>query len=147
MNQSHFAYSNIKFLFRKGNKTFYRFSVRDDEKKARKSLSLIETSVEKSLTLYVPAIVILEIVFVLERQYKLSKREIKDVIEPILNTTQLKIEKRDLLQKALELYEEKNIKFADTFIYSWGVDQDIQTIYAYDEKDFKRIDGFLIKKP
>ncbi|GMT49453.1 MAG: hypothetical protein IEMM0008_0992 [bacterium] len=95
---------------------FLRILIRDDKKKAKESLSLIETALDKNLSLYVPSIVILEIVFVLERQYKLSKTEIKDIIEPILNTTQLKIEKKDLLQRALELYEEKNIKFADAFI-------------------------------
>ncbi len=126
---------------------FLQILIRDDEKKAKESLNLIDTALEKNLSLHVPSIVILEIVFVLERQYKLSKKKVKDIIEPILNTTQLKIEKKDLLQRALELYEEKNIKFADAYIYSWGVDQGIQTIYTYDERDFKRIEGLLIKKP
>jgi predicted nucleic acid-binding protein len=30
---------------------------------------------------------------------------------------------------------------------SWGLEKGLKTVFTYDEKDFKRIEGLQVKKP
>ena len=53
----------------------------------------------------------------------------------------------DVFKKALEVYEGKNIKFADAVMGFWGIEKGITAAYTYDEKDFKRIEGLEVRKP
>ena len=126
---------------------FLRILIKDDDKKANNCINFIRTANQNGISLYLPPIVILEIVFVLERMYKLAKSEIGKLIEGILNTPNLKCEMRDIFRNAIQIYVEKNIKFADAVIALWAIDKEITTIYTYDEKDFRKIEGIDVKKP
>ena len=53
----------------------------------------------------------------------------------------------DVFLKALKVYEEKNVKFADAVMGDWGLETGIAIAYTYDEKDFRRIEGLVVKKP
>lgn len=64
----------------------------------------------------------LEIVWVLEKVYKFERKQIREVAEAILNTPELKIEMDDVFRKALQVYEEKNVKFADAVMGCWGLE-------------------------
>lgn len=90
---------------------------------------------------------ILEIVWVLEKVYKYEKKAVRELVEAIINTPQLKIDMEDVFRKALRFYEGKNIKFADAVMGCWGMEKDLKTVFTYDEKDFKRIEGLQVKKP
>lgn len=124
-----------------------RYLVRDDPKKAESVERLLNEAKERGITLFVPGIVIFEVVWVLEKTYKMEKGKIARTIEAILNTPIFKCESEMILRKALETYAAKNIKFADAVIGHWGLSQGIPTVYTYDEKDFKRIKGVEAKKP
>jgi predicted nucleic-acid-binding protein len=64
-----------------------------------------------------------------------------------MNTPQLKVELEETFRKALRVYEENNVKFADAVMGYWGLERGIATVFTYDEKDFKRIEGLTVKKP
>jgi predicted nucleic acid-binding protein len=53
----------------------------------------------------------------------------------------------DVFLKALKVYEEKNVKFADAVMGDWGLEKGIAIAYTYDGKDFRRIEGLVVKKP
>jgi predicted nucleic acid-binding protein len=53
----------------------------------------------------------------------------------------------EVFRKALAVYEEKNIKFADAVMAHWGLERGVHVVYTYNEKDFKRIDGLEVRKP
>jgi predicted nucleic acid-binding protein len=53
----------------------------------------------------------------------------------------------DVFRKALEVYESKNVKFADAIMGYRGLEKGLSTVYTFDEKDFKRIEGLEVKKP
>ena len=63
----------------------------------------------------------LEIVWVLEKVYKFGRKEIRELAEAIINTPKLKVEMGDVFLKALKVYEEKNVKFADAVMGYWGI--------------------------
>jgi len=117
-----------------------RYFTRDDEEKAKAVLELlkrVERNEEKVLT---SPLVIFETIFTLQSYYKLSREEIKDLLIPILNLRGLKLDFRDIFDKALESYPKMNISFADIFNYYFMLEYKVNEIYSFDE-DFDKIGG------
>jgi predicted nucleic-acid-binding protein len=136
-----------------GNKAFIdtgailRLLVKDDPAKAKAVEKLIKESKDKDMTLYVLPVTILEIVWVTEKVYRLGRKAIRELVEAILNTPELKCPLEQLFRQALSTYETQNIKFADAVMGHWGLNEGLSTVYTYDEKDFKRIAGLQVRKP
>ena len=124
-----------------------RLIVKDDDIKRKAIEKLFEKANQKKIILYILPVAILEIVWVLEKFYKLDKKTIREFIEAVLNTSEIKCDMENVFRSAIKIYEEKNIKFADAVMGCWGLDKDISTVYTYDEKDFKRIPGLNVKRP
>jgi predicted nucleic-acid-binding protein len=121
--------------------------IKDDELKAKAAVNLLKSAGGRDLTLYLLPVAVLETVWVLEKVYSFSRKAVQEVVEAILNTPELKIEKEAVFRKALQTYVEKNIKFADAVMGYWGLDNGYTIVFTYDEKDFKRIEGLDTRKP
>ena len=124
-----------------------RLLVKDDDLKMKAAEKLLRNAGKDGIALHLTPVTILEIVWVLEKVYKLKRKEIRELAEAIMNTPQLKVELEETFRKALRVYEENNVKFADAVMGYWGVERGITTVFTYDEKDFKRIEGLTVKKP
>ena len=124
-----------------------RFLVKDDDLKAKAVEKLLRTASSRGTVLHILPVTMLEIVRVLEKVYKFGRKEIRELAEAIINTPKLKVEMGDVFLKALKVYEEKNVKFADAVMGYWGLEKGIAIAYTYDEKDFRRIEGLVVKKP
>jgi len=117
-----------------------RYFTRDDEEKARAVLELlkrVERNEEKLLT---SPLVIFETVFTLQSYYKLSREEIKDLLMPILNLRGLRLDFRNIFEKALEAYSKMNISFVDIFNYYFMLEYKVNEIYSFDEY-FDKMEG------
>ena len=124
-----------------------RLLIKDDPAKARACEKLLREGEQRGLILYLLPVAIMETVWVLEKLYKFQRKTIREIIEAILNTPELKIEMETVFRKAIRSYEEKNIKFADATMGYWGLEKDLSVIFTYDEKDYKRIEGLEVRKP
>ena len=124
-----------------------RILIKDDELKARAAVNLLKSAREKDLILYLLPVAVLETVWVLEKVYAFSRKDVREVVEAVLNTPELKVEQEVVFRKALKTYVEKNIKFADAVMGYWGLDKGYATVFTYDEKDFRRIEGLETRKP
>ena len=124
-----------------------RFILRDDERKFAACEKLFLAAKKKEITLILPPIVVFELVWILEKTYKYPKSSIREIMEIIVGAPELQCEMKSALRWALEIYETKNIKFADAVIAAWGRDREIGVIYTYDEKDFKRVEWLEVRKP
>ena len=136
-----------------GNKAFIdtsailRLLVKDDLAKARAVERLLRESKSKGIILYLLPVTILEIVWVAEKVYRLNRKTIRELVEAILNTPDLKCPLERVFRQALITYETQKIKFADAVMGYWGLEDGISTVYTYDEDDFKKISGLQIHKP
>lgn len=136
-----------------GNKAFIdtsailRLLVKDDPAKAGAVEKLLRESKDKGTTLYLLPVTILEIVWVTEKVYRLSRKTIRELVEAILNTPDLKCPLERVFRQALITYETQKIKFADAVMGYWGLQEGISTVYTYDEDDFKKISGLQVRKP
>jgi len=125
---------------------FLRYFTKDDEKKAYDVLALlkrIERNEEKVIT---SPLVIFEVIFTLQSYYKLPREQIKELLLPVLNLRGLKLPFKSVFEKALEMFPQVNIPFADIFNYYFMVEEGIKEIYSYDE-DFDKFEGIKRLEP
>jgi predicted nucleic acid-binding protein len=117
---------------------FLRYLTKDDEEKAYKVLDLlkkIERGEEKAIT---SPLVIFELIFTLQKYYKLSREEIRDLVLPLINLRGLKLPYKAVFEKALEAFPNINVSFADLFNYFFMLEHEVKEIYSYDE-DFDKL--------
>ena len=125
---------------------FLRYLTGDDKEKAQKALALLkrlEKNQEKATT---NLLVIFETIFTLERFYKVDRKEVRNLLQPILELRGFKFREADTVIDALDIYTGKNIPFADAFNAAYMRANDLKEIYSYDE-DFDRIEDIIRIEP
>ena len=125
---------------------FIRFLTDDVPEKVDACEEIFKKAVENQETLFTTDLVIAEIVWALESFYELSKNEIQDKVEKILNTPNLICPHKDLILSALILYSEKNIDYIDAYNALILKEHGIEEIYSYD-KHYDRIDWLTRLEP
>jgi len=104
----------------------------DDEhsQKALKTFDKLKTKQEK---VYIPLPAIIELVYVLEKLYKLRRRQVAKYIYAVLNTYIFIVEKRDLIYDAMASYRKYgSISFADSLIAAEAKAKKIIKILSFD---------------
>ncbi len=124
-----------------------RYLVEDDLQKAKAVDNLLKKAEKNEIRIYVPSIVVAELVWVLESFYKMIKTEIAELIEAILSTPGIEVTEKPIIAAALKQYRTKNRDFIDTWISEFAIDSDIKTVYTFNKKHFKGIDGIEAIEP
>jgi len=119
---------------------FLRYFTRDDEEKADDVLKLLKRVARNKEKVTTSPLVIFELVFTLESYYKVPRKEIKKLLQPLLNLRGLRLDFRDVFESALELYSQEKLSFADTFNACLMQKREIKEIYSFDE-DFDQVEG------
>ncbi|MBI5150768.1 MAG: PIN domain-containing protein [Candidatus Omnitrophica bacterium] len=109
-----------------------RYLTLDNPSKAQKCESLFQRVAAGREVLFTSTLVIAEVVWVLEKAYKLSKTEIGGLVQKILNTPHIECDEKDVLMAAAGLYGIKNIDFIDAYNAILMQVKKIETIYSYD---------------
>ena len=111
---------------------FIRYFEQEDKNKSADAERLIHKIVSREIVCFTNTMVIAEIVWVLEKYYDWEKPEVCDNIEFILNTPNIKIKGRKILQSAVKTYRELNIDFIDSYNYAYIKANNSSEIYSYD---------------
>jgi len=119
---------------------FIRYFTRDDEEKAQKALALLRRVERDKERITTSPLVIFETIFTLESFYRVPKKEIKELILPILKLKGLKLSNKEIYEESLDVHVRKNISFTDAFNSVYILKKGIKEIYSYDE-DFDEIEG------
>lgn len=113
-----------------------RYLTRDDERKAKAALHLLQRIERGEERVITTQAVIFETVFTLQRFYKVPRAEIRDLVLPIVMLRGVQISNKPLYAQAFDLYVAQNISLPDawngvfmrarglTEIYSWDTDFD-----------------------
>lgn len=116
-----------------------RYLVRDDEEQAEVSRVLLE-SLSEERPGFVCREVILEIVWVLERAYRLSRDQIAVIVEELTQTEGLIIEFDDDMIRAAMGYRQGIADFSDFMILIAAQRAGAEPLYTFDRK-FSRLAG------
>ncbi len=120
---------------------FLRFFVRDDESLYQKARELFEKAERGDAKLETSDLVIAEIVWVLESYYNFSKPEVKEVVETILETKNLKVANHSRVKEAIDLYFLGKMDFIDAYNIAYVKAKDFKKVATFDIKHFKNIEG------
>lgn len=120
---------------------FLRFFVRDVETFYHKAKDFFEKGESGQLKLETSDLVIAEIVWVLESYYDFSKPEIKEVVETILETKNLKVANNSRVKEAINLYSSGKMDFIDAYNIAYIKAKDFKKVATFDVKHFKNIEG------
>lgn len=93
-----------------------RYLTEDDVTQSRKAAALIETAVARGDRLFIGAIVLCELAWVLRWAYDVSKDDLVTTLERILATSQFIIGDKDVVRRALDGYRRGKADFADYVI-------------------------------
>lgn len=125
---------------------FVRYLTNDDKNKAKAVEKLLLKAKSGKIRLVTSNIVIAELVWVLASFYEQGKEVIADLLRGILNTEGLKVDNPDIIEGALDIFEETNIDFIDTCIISYMRRKKVSVLYSYNKKhlskfsDIKRVE-------
>ena len=97
-------------------------------------------------TLFTSLIVIFEVYWVLARFYSKKPQETIKLISQILNLSFIKIQEKELLVKALEVAENSQLGFYDSFNLLYAIRSKAQDFKTFDiklQKAFERISDII----
>jgi hypothetical protein len=93
-----------------------RYVTQDDVVQSAKATKLIE-ALTSAKPAFVPMIVVVELVWVLESCYQANRKAISDTLGMLLQSEELRLERGDVVGQALRLFRaEKNTDFVDCLI-------------------------------
>jgi predicted nucleic-acid-binding protein len=93
-----------------------RYLTADDAKQTALAEKLLEQASERDQPLFIPVLVLCELVWVLARSYGQAKAQIIDVIEHILEAEQFRIEGDLIVRRSLDAFRGGKADFADYLI-------------------------------
>lgn len=111
-----------------------RFLVRDDEKQAQAVRRILLQAGQENTTLFVPAAVVLETIWVLSSAYNRSREAILQALEELLALPVLVIEERERVANLCHAAESSSADLADLLIGLASRDAGCETTLTFDRK-------------
>lgn len=125
---------------------FIRIFTKDDPVQLGHVMTLLQKAEKGEFTLITNAVVIAEVVWVMEGMGS-TRKIIRDAIWSLLNTNGVEVDQANLIGQAIDIYAAKNIDFIDAFNVSWMQTNHIKSIYTFDQRHFSRVEGVDVKVP
>lgn len=120
-----------------------RYLVQDDVLQSQKATHLLENDCSTNKPAFINAVVLCELVWVLETAYEYNREIIATVLEKILRTKQFHIHEPEIIWQALHGYKNSKVDFADNFINHFNIKHDCEFTMTFDKKA-GRLVGFKI---
>jgi len=117
-----------------------RYLAQDDAKQSAIVTKLIENDYDKEDFCFINHIVLCELVWVLQRAYKIEKVQIIEIIEQLLHTSQFKCQSPDIIWKALKNYKKGSADFADYLTGAINDENGCEFTLSFDKKALKNGD-------
>ncbi|MFZ5633035.1 MAG: PIN domain-containing protein [Bacillota bacterium] len=115
-----------------------RFFTNDIPEQASHCTELLKRLEAGTEQVFLPDLILADVVWTLERFYKQPKTKIRDILTPILALKGLQFSSKALARRALQFYVDKNIDWTDAFVASQMLSKKYRHIYSYD-KDFDKV--------
>ncbi len=82
-----------------------RYLLDDSEELSGKAKNLIDRAISLEVEILVKEIVLAEVVYVLEKFYRVDRKKITDVLETFISLRGIKTENKDNIQKAFSIVQ------------------------------------------
>ncbi|MDD2724903.1 MAG: PIN domain-containing protein [Methylovulum sp.] len=121
-----------------------RFLLKDDEQQAQRVYQLFKQTEAKQDVLFVPLLVVLETIWVLQSAYGIADAAILAALGELLLMPVLRFEKPSVIQGLIASGRDSNFDLADLLISYSAISADCNGIYTFDKKaaKFKHFERF-----
>jgi uncharacterized protein len=126
---------------------FLRFLTNDVPEQAESVESLLRQAAAGKIALATNAMVIAELVWVLESHYRLARREVQERAMAVVYIEGLLLPELEAVTDALVAYVEANVDFIDAYNASWMRQQGIRRVYTFDKNHYSRLEGLEVLTP
>lgn len=117
-----------------------RYLLNDHEELSDTATTIIENN-----EVLIPNEIIAEVVYVLEKVYKVKNDDICNTLLELLKYENIVVSDKELIEEALLLYSRKRLDFVDTLLYAYGKVKGY-TVYTFDKKLALLLEGqFKVK--
>jgi predicted nucleic acid-binding protein len=123
-----------------------RYFTNDDPAKAQAALALLQRVERGDERVIVSPMVVFEVVFTLQRGYKMPKADIRRLFWRILALRDVQLAEKAIFKAAFDLYVDKNISFADAYHAAWMQRRNVTEVYSWD-REFDRVPGLTRIEP
>lgn len=93
-----------------------RYIAQDEAKQSAIATRFIETSLTADEPGFVTTVTLCEVAWVLAESYRTDRKRIRDVVERLLSTKQLIVERAEVVWKALAAWQGTSADFSDALI-------------------------------
>jgi len=114
-----------------------RFLVGDDKEQAKKVYDIFKKTEADKNELFVPLLVILELIWVLESVYEITRTEILDSISELLLMPILKFEQQSVLHQFTSAGHGNQYDLSDLLIAHSAKEQGCESVLTFDKKASK----------
>ena len=114
-----------------------RFLIGDDEQQAKKVYNIFKKAESEKNELFVSLLVVLELIWVLESVYEISRTEILDSVSELLLMPILKFEHQSALQQFTLSAQGNKYDLSDLLIAHSAKIQGCKTVLTFDKKASK----------
>src|SRR5437667_2641043 len=95
---------------------YLRLLLNDIPEQSDQIEELLKQAKKGNIQVFLPQIIVFEIVFILEKYYHLAKEEVLDKIESLVSMGYVEIESREIFLESIFLYRDNSVSFVDCFI-------------------------------
>lgn len=108
-----------------------RYFLNDHDELSLKAGQILEEN-----PIYLPFEVCAEVVYVLEKVYSISRKDIRNALAILVDYTNVSTNDTFVLKEALKIYETKNIDFVDSILVAYN-NASGAVIHSFDKKVIK----------
>ncbi|MEA1969361.1 MAG: type II toxin-antitoxin system VapC family toxin [Thermodesulfobacteriota bacterium] len=114
-----------------------RFLIGDDKLQAKKVYTIFKKAESEKKELFVPLLVILEMLWVLESVYEISRREILESISDLLLMSIFKFDQQSALQQFVHSAQGNKYDLSDLLIAHSAKNNGCEAVITFDKKASK----------
>ena len=114
-----------------------RFLVGDDTRQANKVYKLFKKAEEEKTEFFVPSLVVLELIWVLESAYDIDRSNIIDTISQLVLMPIFQFENLSAIQKFVVEAQESKFDLSDLLIAQTADANGCETVFTFDKKASK----------
>jgi predicted nucleic-acid-binding protein len=111
-----------------------RFLVNDDPAQAQQVRQLFSAAEQQRETYFVPLLVVLESIWVLESAYQVGRNELIEVLSDLLLLPVLEFEQREAVQAMLQTARNDPLDLPDLLIAKSALRNGCECIFTFDKK-------------
>ena len=122
-----------------------RFMTGGDETQSQKVYNLFKSAETEKTQMFVPAVVLLELIWVLESAYEIPKKEVADALSNLLLLPILIFEHQNAVQRFAHEAKTTNADLADLLIAHISIDCGCDKVLTFDKKAARSLYFELVK--